>query len=469
MPDGETLDLSTARRLHITNAGGAGMSAIAVLLAQMGHAVSGHEPNARSPFLARLRELGVSVSADPGGALAGGGAAGLDAVITSTATPADHPDVVAARAAGVPVVHRRVALSALCAQRTVAAVAGTHGKTTTSALLATVLHGAGRHPGWIVGANVAALGCSAEWGGDGPLVVEADESDGTFLAVRAHGAVVTNVEPDHLEHWGDEAHLRAGFEQFVAALPGPAVLCLDDPGSAALAGAAKEPTTYGTDPAADYRVADVQVEGTGVRFSLVHDGEHHVVVLPAAPGVHNARNAAGALALAHRLGVPLADGVAALAGFRGVARRFELRGEAGGVVFVDSYDHLPSEIAAALAAARAGGWRRVVAVFQPHRYSRTAALGATFAHAFVDADRLVVTDVYPAGEPPRPGVSGKLVVDAVLEAHPWAEVAWIPDLDDVASYLRGILRPGDLCLTLGAGDLTELPDRLIAALGGPDR
>src|SRR5690606_34626312 len=301
-------------------------------------------------------------------------------------------DVVAARAAGVPVVHRRVALSALCAQRTVAAVAGRHGQTTTFAPHATDLHGARRHPGWIPRAHVAAPGCrggrcrtgppvagldcSAEWGGDGPLVVEADESDGTFLAVRAHGAVVTNVEPDHLEHWGDEAHLRAGFEQFVAALPGPAVLCLDDPGSAALAGAAKEPTTYGTDPAADYRVADVQVEGTGVRFSLVHDGEHHVVVLPAAPGVHNARNAAGALALAHRLGVPLADGVAALAGFRGVARRFELRGEAGGVVFVDSYDHLPSEIAAALAAARAGGWRRVVAVFQPHRYSRTAALGA---------------------------------------------------------------------------------------------
>ena len=469
MAELEPLDLAAPRRIHITNAGGAGMSAIAVLLAQMGHAVTGHEPNPASPFLARLRDLGVAVSSDPAGALGATGADGLDAVVTSTATPADHPDVVAARAAGVPVVHRKVALAALCARRTVAAVAGTHGKTTTSALLATILHGAGRRPGWIVGAKVAGLGCAAEWGGDGPLVVEADESDGTFLAVEADAAVVTNVEADHLEHWGDEARLRAGFEQFVAALPGPAVLCLDDPGAATLVPAAADAVTYGTDSAADYRAVDVEVEGTGVRFTLLHGDERHGVVVPAAPGVHNARNAAGALALAHRLGVPLAEGASALAGFRGVARRFELRGEAGGVVFVDSYDHLPTEIAAALAAARAGGWLRVVACFQPHRYSRTAALGATFAHAFVDADRLVVTDVYPAGEPPRPGVTGKLVVDAVLDAHPWAEVAWIPDLDDVVTYLRSVLRPGDLCLTLGAGDLTELPDRLIAALAERDR
>jgi UDP-N-acetylmuramate--alanine ligase len=458
--DRPTLDLSSRRRIHVTNAAGAGMSAVAVLLAQMGHEVSGHDPSSTSPFLIRLRELHIPVAAGPEGALPDR----ADAVVVSTATPADHPDVVAARRRGLPIVHRSGALAAICAQRRVAAVAGTHGKTTTSALLATLLHGAGVAPGWVVGARVGGLGASADWGGDGPLVVEADESDGTFLALGAEAAIVTNVEPDHLEHWGGEDALRQGFVDFVARLTGPAVLCLDDPGAAALVPAAREPWTYGTAPGADYELRDVSVEGTGVRFALHHADEVVQVSVPAAPGIHNARNAAGALALAHRLGVPLEAGAAALAGFRGVARRFEVRGEVAGVVFVDSYDHLPTEISAALAAARAGGWRRVVCCFQPHRYSRTAALWRTFAHAFVDADRLVVTDVYPAGEAPRPGVSGKLIVDAVLDAHPWAEVAWMPSLDDASDYLAAVLRPGDLCLTLGAGDLTEVPDRVMATL-----
>ncbi len=209
-------------------------------------------------------------------------------------------------------------------------------------------------------------------------------------------------------------------------------------------------------------MTDLSAAGTGVRFTLHHGGERVAVTVPAAPGVHNARNAAGALAAAHALGVPLAEGAAALAGFTGLARRFELRGEAGGVTVVDSYDHLPTEVAAALAAGRAGPWSRVVVVFQPHRYSRTEALWRTFADAFTDADRLAITDVYPAGEAPRPGVSGKLLVDAVLEAHPWAEVAWLPRLDDVLRWLRATLRPGDLCLTLGAGDLTALAPRIVA-------
>lgn len=462
MADGRpTLDLSAPRHLHVTNVAGAGMSAVAVLLAQMGHHVSGHDPSTTSPFLVRLRELGVPVASGAGPSLP----EDVDAVIVSTATPADHPDVLAARAGGVPIVHRSGALAAICARRRVAAIAGTHGKTTTSALLATILQGAGISPGWVVGARVGGLGASADWGdAAGPLVVEADESDGTFLALGAQAAIVTNVEPDHLEHWGGEDALRQGFAAFVEALQGPAVLCCDDPGAAALVPAARDPWTYGTTAGADYEVRGVSVEGTGVRFALHHGDEVVEVKVPAAPGLHNARNAAGALALAHRLGVPLAVGAAALAGFRGVARRFELRGHSAGVAFVDSYDHLPTEISAALAAATAGGWRRVVCCFQPHRYSRTAALWPTFADAFVDADRLVVTDVYPAGEAPRPGVTGKLIVDAVLEAHPWAEVAWMPRLDDAVAYLAATLRPGDLCLTLGAGDLTAVPDRVMARL-----
>ena len=460
------LDLSVPRRLHVTNVGGAGMSAVATLLAEMGHRVSGHDPSADSPFLAPLVALGVDVAS---GAPAGPLDDAVEAVVVSTATPEDHPQLVAARQRGVPVWHRSGALSAMGAGREVVAVAGTHGKTTTSALLATILVGAGRAPGWVVGAGIPGLGRSATWGGDGPLVVEGDESDGTFLALGASAAIVTNVEPDHLEHWGGEPALRAAFARFVAALTGPAVLCIDDPGAADLVAAATAPVTYGTAEAADYRIEAVVPDGTGVAFDLVHGGDRIRVALPAAPGAHNARNAAGALALAESLGVPLAEGVRALADFRGVARRFEVRGEVAGVLVVDSYDHLPAEVAAALAAARSGPWRRVVCCFQPHRFSRTEALWRAFADAFEGADVLAVTDVYPAGEAPRPGVSGKLIVDAVLDAHPWRQVAWVPTLDDAVAYLRATLRPGDLCLTLGAGDLTVVPDRLLDALGGDRR
>jgi UDP-N-acetylmuramate--alanine ligase len=228
--------------------------------------------------------------------------------------------------------------------------------------------------------------------------------------------------------------------------------------------AAGEHVTYGLDPSADYQVLTPGPWETGVAFDLRHGDERVRVELPSSPGVHNATNAAGALAVAHLLGVPLADGAAALAGFQGVARRFERRGEADGVTVVDDYAHLPTEVAAALEAGASGPWGRVVAVFQPHRYSRTEALWRDFADAFVAADLLAITDVYAAGEAPRPGVSGKLVVDAVLDAHPWASVAWLPTLDDVLLWLSATLRPGDLCLTLGAGDLTSLAPRILAQL-----
>jgi len=441
------------------NAGGAGMSAIAIVLAEMGHEVSGHDPSPDSPFLGPLRAAGVVLD------LPDRAVGEVDLVVVSTATPDDHPQVVLARGAGVPVAHRSRVLAALSRGRRTLAVSGTHGKTTTTALLATILEAGGHAPGYVVGAAVAGLGRSATWGAPpGPLVIEADESDGSFLALEADAGLVTNVEPDHLEHWGDEDRLRAAFEEFVAAFSGPAVLCVDDPGSAALVHHATLPVTYGTSVDADYRVVEATTEGTGVRFDLHHAGEVVPVTVPGAPGAHNARNAAGALALAHQDGISLADGAQALAGFCGVSRRFEVRGEAAGVVLVDSYDHLPTEVAAALAAAASGGWARVVCCFQPHRYSRTAALGRSFADAFDDADLLLVTDVYPAGEPPRPGVTGKIVVDAVLDAHPWKSVAWLPHLDDVVSYLGSRLRPGDLCLTLGAGDLTSVPDRVLRLL-----
>jgi UDP-N-acetylmuramate--alanine ligase len=459
---GGSLDLSRPRRVHVANVGGAGMSAVATLLAESGHRVSGHDPAADTPFLPMLRSLGVEVATGDATALPDD----VDAVVVSTATRDDDRVVVAARARGVPVLHRATALAALCARRTTVAVAGTHGKTTTSALLTTILAGAGRDPGWVVGAAIPQLGSSAAWGGEGPLVVEADESDGTFLALGAATAIVTNVEPDHLENWGGEGALRGAFRDFVGALAGPAVLCIDDAGARDLAGAAREPVTYGLDPSADYQAVAPGPWETGVAFDVRHGDERVHVELPWAPGDHNASNATGALAVAHGLGVPLADGAAALRDFRGVARRFEHRGEAAGVTVVDSYDHLPTEVAAALSAAAWGPWTRVVTVFQPHRYSRTEALWRDFADAFVAADLVAITDVYAAGEAPRPGVSGKLIVDAVLDAHPWASVAWLPTLDDVLTWLSGVLRPGDLCLTLGAGDLTTLAPHIVAMLEG---
>lgn len=455
------LDLAVPRRIHVTNVGGAGMSAVATLLVQMGHRVSGHDPADHTPFVEPLRDLGVVVTT---GMERQPLSAEVEAVVVSTATPTDDPDVVDATDREIPVLHRSKALAAICQQRSVVAVAGTHGKTTTSALLATLLEGAGAQPGWVIGARVAGLGSSAAWGGSGPLVVEADESDGTFLALGAASAIVTNVEADHLEHWGSEEALRSAFHDFVAAIEGPTVLCLDDPGSADLVRSARHPVTYGIGVASDYLVSGVSQQGTGVAFTVAHDGQSVEVQVPAAPGIHNARNAAAVLALAHQLGVPLAQGAEALGAFRGVARRFEVRGEVGGVVLVDSYDHLPTEVAAALAAARGGGWARVVCCFQPHRFSRTASLWRAFADAFVDTDLLVITDIYPAGERARPGVRGKLIVDAVLDAHPRQRVVWLPTLGDTAAYLTVTLRPGDLCITLGAGDLTSVPDVLIERL-----
>jgi UDP-N-acetylmuramate--alanine ligase len=451
---GLPLDLSTPRRIHVVGVGGSGMSAIASVLVAMGHRVSGSDASA-SPVLDRLREAGLDVHAghDPASV------ATAEVVVVSTAIPSDDPEVLAARAAGIPVLRRADALAAISGQRRTVAVSGTHGKTTTTAMLASALEGAGASPSFIVGAEVANLGRAAAWQEGEWFVVEADESDGTFLALDAAGVLVTNVEPDHLDHWGSFDALRSAFRSFLEDAPGPRVVCADDPVAAALAAEAGGCITYGTSEHADVRISDVVTDRDAVRFCL--DGR---AVEVRAPGLHNARNAAGALVMCRELGVDLDAAVAALRAFTGVARRFEHRGEAGGITFVDSYDHLPTEVASVLAAARSGGWRRIVCVFQPHRYTRTAALWRDFADAFVDADLLAVTEIYSAGQQPIEGVRGKLIVDAVLDAHPHARVAWLPQRDDLRRWLLSQLRPGDLCLTLGAGDLTTLPTELLVTL-----
>ena len=464
LPDGMVLDLSAPRRIHVVNVGGAGMSGIATLLAEMGHHVTGVDAN-ETPFLDPLRGIGVDVRVGASHPLA----SEADAVVTSTATPPDHPDVVAASSAGSPTAHRSDALEAICAQRTVVAVAGTHGKSTTSAMLATIASHARTGAGYLVGTRVTGLGTSAAWG-DGPdLVVEADESDGTFLRVGARHAVITNLEADHLSFWGSEAALVDGFRRFVRGLDGAAILCLDDTGARSLVDEAADPVTYGTDAAADHHVADVEPAGIGVAYTHTARsgpaaGRRARVTVAAAPGAHNARNAAGAIAAAVEMGIDLDVAASALAGFRGLARRFEVRGRSAGVTFVDSYDHLPAEVAAAIDAARSGPFDRVVCVFQPHRYTRTRDLAGTFADAFTGADVLGVTELYPAGEPPIAGVSGRLVLDAVAGAHPGTDATFLPDLEVAAEWLVDVLRPGDCCLTLNAGDLTRVPDVVLERL-----
>ncbi|MDW3218512.1 MAG: UDP-N-acetylmuramate--L-alanine ligase [Acidimicrobiales bacterium] len=453
-----TPDLSRPRRIHVVGAGGAGMGAIATVLHRMGHRVTGSDLK-DGPVAERLRADGMTIAIGHDAANVGD----AELVAISTAIPAHNPEVKLAREQGLEILRRSDLLPAICAARRTIAVAGTHGKTTTSSMLALVLVEAGMAPSFIIGGDVNEIGSGAVWDDGDWLVIEADESDKTFLSLGAEVAVVTNVEPDHLETYdNDPAVLEAAFVEFASAAA-TRVMCIDDPGAALLAERTGA-TTYGTDDRADYRMTDVEPGRSSIAFTIVHDGAELGRISLPTPGEHNARNAAAAAVTAIEIGAPFDAAVRALARFGGVARRFEFRGEANGITFIDDYAHLPSEVAAMVHAVREGGWGRVVCVFQPHRYSRTAALWQDFGDAFVGVDDLVLTDVYSAGETPRPGVSGKLIVDAVLDRHPWAQVAYMPRLVDVQSWLVNRLRPGDLCLTLGAGDLTGIADPVIARL-----
>ena len=455
----DDFDLTRPHAIHVVGVGGAGMSAIATVLVRMGHTVSGSDLR-ESRVLERLGLLDVTTHV---GHAATNLPDALDAVVISTAIPESNPEVVAARDRGIPVLRRADALRAIVATRTTVAVAGSHGKTTTSSMLALILRAAGWHPSFLIGGDLNEVGTNAVFDSGEWLVVEADESDGTFLELAPHDAVVTSVLPDHLDHYGDFDALVGAFESFVARIPGVCVLCADDDVAASIAASTStRAVTYGFADAADYRLDDYSGGRGGTQFSLVRHGESLGVVQLPVPGRHNAVNAAGAAAIALELGAPFDAVTRALGGFAGVARRFQFRGERDGVTYVDDYAHLPSDVDAMIRAAREGGWERVVAVFQPHRYTRTAALWRDFADAFAGADALVLTDVYPAGEQPQPGVSGRLVLRAVLDAHPEQAVTYLPRRADLVAHVPRLARPGDVVLTLGAGDLTTAPDEWLA-------
>jgi len=458
--DDATLDLTTPQRIHIVGVGGAGMSAIATVLIGMGHRVSGSDLK-ESRTLARLRLLGIDAEV---GHRPEHVPADADAVIISTAIPRSNAEVVAAGERGVPVLRRADALRELVATRRSIAVAGSHGKTTTSSMLALALRAAGWHPSFLIGGDVNEVGTNAVVDTGDWLVVEADESDGTFLELAPEAGIVTNIEPDHLDHYGDFPALVAAFDRFVGRLPGVRIVCADDPRARELASRHERVTTYGWVDGADYQVVDYQGGRIGSRFVLERAGATVGVVELPVPGRHNALNAAAAAVMALELGAEFAAVKEALGAFGGVARRFQFRGELDGVTLVDDYAHIPGEIAAMIRAAREGGWRRVIAVFQPHRYTRTARLWRDFGDAFADADAVVLTDVYAAGEEPQPGVSGRLVLRAVLDRHPALPVTYLPRRADVVEHVPRIARPGDVVLTMGAGDLTTVPDEWLGGV-----
>lgn len=454
--------LAELGRVHLVGVGGVGMSAVALLLVARGLAVSGSDAR-ESAVVAALREAGVRVHVGHDAA----NQAGADTLVVSSAIRESNPELAAARARGARVLHRSQALAALMADRRTVAVAGAHGKTTTSAMVAGVLTAAGLDPSYAIGAAVEGP-VGARHGDGDVLVAEADESDGSFLAYAPQVAIVTNVEPDHLDHYGTQEAFEDAFASFARRIVpgGELVVCVDDAGARRLAGRARADGVrvvgYGTSPDAVVRVGTWRAVGDGgaVEVTDTRDGTSAVLALQV-PGAHNGLDAAAAWTAARSLGVPSDVAVAALAQFRGTGRRFEDRGSRGGVRVVDDYAHHPTEVAALLRAARGvAGEGRVLALFQPHLYSRTSTFAREFAQALATADLAVVTDVYAAREDPDPTVTGRLITDAM----PPGRGLFVPDRVQAAATIGAAARPGDLVLTVGAGDVTELAPLVLDAV-----
>ncbi len=440
--------------VHLIGIGGAGMSVIAELFAARGIPVQGSDAR-RSPVLDSLEAAGARVWVGHDAEHLGE----ARTVVVSTAVRESNPELAAARRAGLRVLHRSQALALLMAGGRSVAVAGAHGKTTTSAMVVAALQGAGLDPSYAVGSSlVTAHGPvpGGHLGADDVMVIEADESDGSFLNYRPTVALITNVEPDHLDHFGSREAFEQAFVDFAARVGDTLVACVDDPGAAALARAHRESggqvVGYGTTPQADLRLTDLVTDGSGIA-AMVHGAGQGLELRLPVPGTHNALNAAGALAAAIALGVDAQQAARGLAEFRGTGRRFEYKGAAGGVRVVDDYAHHPTEVAALVGAARAvAGDGRVLIVFQPHLYSRTRTFAREFAQALDAADLAVVSDIYAAREDPDPTVGPDLIVDQMVPGRGRA----VPDRMQAALAVADAAGAGDLVLTVGAGDVTEL-------------
>jgi UDP-N-acetylmuramate--alanine ligase len=453
-------DLTSIRRVHMIGIGGAGMRNLARLLMARGIALSGSDLK-DSAALRDLAASGAEVSVGHAAEHLGS----PDAVVISSAIAESNPELGEARRRGIDVWMRAQALAAAARDKRAIAVSGTHGKTTTTSMVGLLLERAGLDPTYVVGGEPNESGSGARSGAGDLFVAEADESDGSFLLFRPEVGVVANVELDHVDFYpGGLDEIEAAFRAFADA-SAHVVTCADDPGAMrAIAGSSSPLVTYGTAAGADLHL-DVVSIGPGGAIGSVSDGTDRAEVRLSVDGLHNLRNAAAAIAAARLVGVPLDVAAKALADFRGVHRRFELRGSARGAHFFDDYGHVPTELAVTLDVARRTRPRRLIAVFQPHRYLRTLTLWRELGASLTEADVVVVTDVYGADQDPIPGVTGKLVVDGIALADPRPRIVYLPHRRDVIAFLDREVRDGDLVITMGCGDVYMLGDAALERIG----
>ncbi len=441
------------RQVHFIGVGGIGMSGLAEILRTLEFDVSGSDMR-EGDTTRRLARLGVRI--DIGHAAQN--VSNADVVVYSSAIPPTNPEMLQARAEGIPVITRAEMLAELMRVKYGVAIAGSHGKTTTTSLVATLLRAAGHDPTVVVGGRMEALGTNARLGAGDMLVAEADESDGSFLRLTPTIAVVTNIDPEHLDFYGTHENLKTAFVEFIEKVPfyGLAVLCLDHPDvQELLPRIRRRHVTYGLSPQADYSARNLSHRGTVSTFMAYRRAEPLGTFALRMPGQHNVLNALAAIAVGDELEVPLDEMKEALATFGGVARRFSVVAEVGGVALVDDYGHHPAEVRATLTAARSAFPGKVIVAFQPHRYTRTEQLFDEFARAFNDADHVLVTDIYAAGEQPIEGIDAAALVRAIAE-HGHRSVAYISDRADLAKQLAHYAESGDGVIALGAGDINRV-------------
>jgi UDP-N-acetylmuramate--alanine ligase len=438
------------RRIHFVGIGGIGMSGIAEVLLNLGYEVSGSDLGA-SDITQRLDDLGAAIHRGHNGANIGN----ADVVVTSTAVRPDNPEVLAAHSLGIPVIPRAEMLAELLKMKFSIAVSGSHGKTTTTSMVATILAHGGLDPTMVIGGKLASIGSNARLGDGEVIVAEADESDGSFLKLSPCLAVITNIDREHLDYYRDVEEIREAFLRFANIVPfyGTTILCLDDANALEILPRIKRKViTYGLSAPADYRAEGISFSGASSSFSLYLRGMLLGTVKLNVPGLFNIYNALAAVAVAREMDLTFPVIREGLQRFTGVQRRLEVRGEARGVTVVDDYGHHPTEIRATLAAARQVWPGRLIVVFQPHRYTRTKALFEEFLTAFAQADCLIITDIYAASEKPLPGVTAEALCEAIRRAG-HSDVIHLSGFEAIVEHLRGIARPSDVILTQGAGSV----------------
>ncbi len=449
------------KNIHFVGIGGIGMSGIAEVLLNLGYRISGSDLK-ETEVTRRLQALGCEIYYGHRRE----NVKEADVVVVSSAIRPNNPEVVVAEERLIPVIPRAEMLAELMRMKVGIAIAGTHGKTTTTSLIATVLGAAGLDPTVVIGGRLNSIGSNAKLGQGEFLVAEADESDGSFLKLMPTIAVVTNIDPEHLDYYSGIEEIKEAFLDFLHKIPffGLAVLCLDHPNVQSLLPKLKKRfTTYGLTTQADFQAEAITFDGLSTSFDVSYQRKGIGRLSLRMPGLHNVYNALAVVATSFELDVPFRVVQEALRDFSGVQRRFQIKGEKRDILIVDDYGHHPVEIMATLKAAKTGWRRRIVAVFQPHRYTRTQALLREFLTAFYDADVLILTDIYAAGEDRIEGVDSKILFEGIRE-YGHKNVTYLPDKQEIVRYLMGVIGPGDMVITLGAGDIWQVADELVKLL-----